>query len=176
VPAYVAFLRAINLGRTRKVPMASLREWLAEAGFTGVETYIQTGNVLVTTGMRSREKVEARLEELLAARTGFEVPTVAFTPSELTRLYAATQAVDVTAARRYLTLLKREPDPETAATLDAWRAPGEGAKVLGRAVFWWIDHPNAAARLSNAVVEKRLGVATTRDLKVMATLAERWGR
>jgi endo-1,4-beta-mannosidase len=31
------------------------------------------------------------------------------------------------------------------------------------------------AKLNNARVEKLLGVATTRDLKVITTLAERWG-
>jgi hypothetical protein len=32
-----------------------------------------------------------------------------------------------------------------------------------------------SARINNARVEKLLGVATTRDLKVVTTLAERWG-
>jgi uncharacterized protein (DUF1697 family) len=175
VPTYVAFLRAINLGRNRKVAMADLRAWLAEAGFAGVETHIQTGNVRLTTPMRSRARVEAALERLLAERAGFEVPTIAFAPSELAAVHARTVALGVTAQRRYLTLLKDDPPEDLAAEIDAWSAPGEGAKVVGRAVHWWLDHPTQAARLSNARVERRLGVATTRDLKVVDTLVSRWG-
>ena len=43
---YIALLRAINVGTGRKVPMADLRALLADAGATGVETYIQSGNVV----------------------------------------------------------------------------------------------------------------------------------
>ncbi|MGH3370169.1 MAG: DUF1697 domain-containing protein, partial [Nocardioidaceae bacterium] len=55
---FIAFLRAVNLGRTRKVPMAQARDWLGSAGLADVETYIQTGNVRFTTSLRSRSKAE----------------------------------------------------------------------------------------------------------------------
>ena len=35
MPSYVAFLRAINIGK-RQVRMAEARAWLTEAGFTDV--------------------------------------------------------------------------------------------------------------------------------------------
>ena len=70
---HVALLRAVNVGK-RQVRMAQLREWLEEAGFTGVETYIQTGNVLVETPESLATAVRAALEEVLRERTGFEVP------------------------------------------------------------------------------------------------------
>ena len=172
---HLAFLRAINLGKNRRVPMARLKEVLAEAGFTGVETHLATGNVRVGSSKRSAAAVEREVERVLVDAFGFEVPAIVLSPVELRRLYDDATALDVAAQRRYLTLLKDEPSGEAVAELDAWSAPGEGAKVLGRAVYWWIDHPNAAAKLSNARVERQLGTATTRDLKVIATLAERWG-
>ena len=55
------------------------------AGFTDVVTYINTGNVRVTTPMRSRAKVEAALEKAFEAEAGFDVPTIVLTPKELTR-------------------------------------------------------------------------------------------
>lgn len=175
MPQHIAFLRAINLGKVRKVPMAELRAWLAAAGFTDVETHIQTGNVRLGTPMRSRAKVETEVERVLAERAGFEVPTVVLSPRELAELYAAAEGLGVTAQRRYVSFLKDEPGPEAQAVIDAWDAPGEGARVLGRAVYWWIDHPTRAARFSNARVERHIGTATTRDLKVVSALAERWG-
>src|SRR4051794_20858140 len=45
MPTYVAFLRAINLGATRKFPKDAIRAATEAAGGSGVETYINTGNV-----------------------------------------------------------------------------------------------------------------------------------
>jgi uncharacterized protein (DUF1697 family) len=175
MPRSLAFLRAINLGRNRRFPMAEVKACLAAAGFTDVETHLATGNVRLTTGMRSRRLLEAELERVFEAHTGFAVPTVVLQPTELTRLYDEAVALDVTAARRYVSLLKDAPTPEVAALIDGWDAPGEGARVLGRAIYWWIDHPSRNATFSNARAERHLGTATTRDLKVIAKLVEKWG-
>lgn len=174
---FIAFLRAINLGRNRKVPMADLRVWLMDAGMADVETYIQTGNIRFTTALRSRVKLETEIETVLAERCGFDVPTFALTPTELTEVYDAAGAVEPAApdARRYVTFLKREPSPDLVPEIDSWDIAGERAKVIGRAVHWTVPGPSQAARLSNARLEKQLGLATTRDLKVVRTLAERWG-
>jgi uncharacterized protein (DUF1697 family) len=175
---FIAFLRAVNLGRTRKVPMAEARGWLGDAGFGDVETYIQTGNVRLTTSLRSRAKVEQLVERVLADACGFDVPTMAFTPQELRGVYDQARGLEAPAhheLRRYVTFLKEEATPAAAAAIDAWEHDGEAARVAGRAVHWWIASTNQAARLSNARIEKALGPGTTRDLKVVTTLVERWG-
>jgi uncharacterized protein (DUF1697 family) len=41
-----ALLRGINVGGHRPLPMPALREALAAAGYTGVQTYVQSGNVV----------------------------------------------------------------------------------------------------------------------------------
>jgi uncharacterized protein (DUF1697 family) len=173
-PRMVAFLRAINLGKNRRFAMADLKKCLAAAGFPDVETYLATGNVRVGTRLRSRARLEARLEEAFQGCTGFAVPTIVVSPAELREVHDAARALEPAAARRYVTFLKEPLSAEAKAELDAWDAPGEGAKALDRAVVWWLDHPSQAARFSNAKVERH-AVATTRDLKVVATLAERWG-
>jgi uncharacterized protein (DUF1697 family) len=178
VPDYVAFLRAVNLGRTRKVPMAQARVRLGEAGLRDVETYIQTGNVRFSATLRSRSKVERLVEDALAAWCGFDVPAVVLTPAELRQVYVDALTFEppsAEVARRYVTFLKDEPTAETAAPIDGWSHDGEAARVVGRAVHWRLSTPTQQARLSNARIEKVLGVGTTRDLKVVATLAERWG-
>ena len=77
---YVAFLRAINLGTRRRFPKDAIRAAVEAAGMSEVETYINTGNVRVTTPLRSRAKVEAALEKAFRAAAGFDVPTIVFTP------------------------------------------------------------------------------------------------
>ncbi len=88
MPTYVAFLRAINLGATRKFPKADIIAATEAAGGTDVATHINTGNVLLTTSLRSRAKVEAALEAAYEADRGFAVPTIVFTPAELRQIAA----------------------------------------------------------------------------------------
>ncbi len=80
---YVGFLRAINLGPTRKFPRAAIVRAAERAGFAGVETYINTGNLRFDTSRRSRARIEDALERAFAAEAGFDVPTIVFTPTEL---------------------------------------------------------------------------------------------
>jgi uncharacterized protein (DUF1697 family) len=178
VPRYVAFLRAVNVGK-RVYKMADLRACLTESGLDDVETYIQTGNLRFSTPLRSRSKVEHHVEQALAAGCGFDVPTIVLTPEELRGVHADALRLPSPLPgdpRRYVTFLKHEPPAAGAAELDAWDVDGERVRVVGRAVHWWLSKPTQEARLSNARIEKAVGTGTTRDLKVVTTLAERWGR
>lgn len=178
MPGYVAFLRAINLGRTRQLPMAELRACLTQAGFEDVETYIQTGNVRLRSTMRSSDRVAARVEEVLEADRRFAVPTVVLTPAELRQVYDDACSIEPPLTgdvRRYVTFLKQPAPPEAAEEIAGLRADGEAARVIGRAAHVWVRDGYRNARLNNALIERRLGAATTRDLKVVTTLAERWG-
>lgn len=178
MPSYVAFLRAINLGRNRKFPMAELRDCLEAAGFRDVETYIQTGNVRLSTSMRSVDRVATTLEEVFEADRGFAVPTVVLTPSELAQVHRDAHALQLPVqgdVRRYVTFLERPAPADVAEEIAAFEAEGEAARALGRAVHVWVRDGYQNARLGNAAIERRLGPATTRDLKVVTTLAGRWG-
>ena len=175
MPTYIAFLRAINIGKRRFTKDAIVAACEA-AGCTDVETYINTGNVRVTTPLRSRAKVEAALEAAFEAEAGFDVPTIVVTPQELTAI--AAQAEKVGAAhdgRHYVSVLKDPPTASAVKDLDGAGHDGERAVVDGRGVHLLLGHDYHSARLSNAVVEKHLGVATNRNLNVIRTLAEKWG-
>lgn len=174
MPTYIAFLRAINLGARRKFPKDAIREAAEAAGFTDVETYINTGNVRVTSRLRSRGRVEAALEGAFAERAGFEVPTIVLTPAELVAIADEAEGFGHS-GRHYVSLLKEEPSAEAVRQVEERSTAGEVAKVGGRAVHLLLGENYHGARLTNAVVEKTLGVATNRNLTVIRELADRWG-
>ena len=176
MPTHVAFLRAINLGARRKFPKDAIRAAAEQAGFTDVETYINTGNVRVSSRLRSRTRVEQALERAFRDDRGFEVPTIAFTPAELTAIAegAAELAKDHQGAH-FVSLLKHEPTPETVEQIEAAGRGGESARVSGRAVHLLLEYGYQGASLTNATVERLMGVATNRNLTVIRAVAERWG-
>ena len=178
MPTYVAFLRAINLGAKRKVPMAELRACLEDAGYDGVETHIQTGNVRLGTPARSLAKVAEQLEHLLGRRFGFEIPAIVFTPPQLRQVYDDAMSFappGVKGEMRYVSLFKpgEAPTGEDAAAIAAWDAPGEAGVVKGRAVHIWIDGTSQGSRILTAF-QKPLWPGTNRNLKVLAAVTEKW--
>lgn len=170
---YVAFLRAINLGAKRKFPKDAIVAAVEGAGFTEVETYINTGNVRFDTTMRSRAKIEAVLEEAFLADRGFEVPTIVFAPKELKTIAEEAEAFGH-GGRHYVSLLKSAPTAAAIRTIEERSTAEEVARVGGRAVHLLLGENYHEAKLTNAVVEKALGVATNRNLNVIRTLAEKW--
>jgi hypothetical protein len=66
------------------------------------------------------------------------------------------------------------PRGDVADQIARWSEPGESAVVVARAVHVWLDRPTQEARFFGAF-KKALAPGTVRDLKVVATLAERWG-
>lgn len=178
MPSYVAFLRAVNVGK-RQVKMAALRGWLEDAGFTDVETYIQTGNVRVTTPLRSKAKVERELEQLLLDRCGFEVPCIVFTPTELAQVHADAEALerppyaDSEGARRYAVFFKKPPGNAELDQVAAYAAELERIWVVGRVAHVWIAGSMMDAQVF-AKLGKVLDVGTNRSFTVLKALAERW--
>src|SRR5437868_6739570 len=81
----ILLLRGINLGPHRRVPMPELRTALSEAGFADVQTYVQSGNVVLTS-RASPAKVGARAEALIAERFGLDVDVIVRTAEELSEV------------------------------------------------------------------------------------------
>lgn len=176
MPTYVAFLRAINLGARRKFPKDEIVVATEAAGGSDVATHINTGNVLLTTTLRSRARVEAVLEDAYLERTGFEVPTIVFTTAEFAAL--AADARDLTRPdleRHYVYLLKQDPAAGKVAELEA-RSDGTNQVVVrGRAAHVLLGPGYVAGGVDPFQVEKNLGVvATNRNLNVVGTLADKW--
>jgi uncharacterized protein (DUF1697 family) len=170
----VVFLRAINLGKHRRVPMAELVACLGAAGCSDVATHLATGNVRLASTARSRAAVERLVEDACRDRFGIEVPTLAFTPAEVVAVLEQGEGLDVGRARQYVTLLKEPAPPDVARELSAWSEPGEGAMAEGRVVHWWSEHGTQGSRLGNERIEQELGVATTRTLDVVRKVAQKW--
>jgi uncharacterized protein (DUF1697 family) len=173
---FIAFLRAVNVGK-RQVRMADLRAELEANGFTDAETFIASGNLRVTTTMRSAAKVEKELERVMEAWLGFDVPTMVRTPKQLVAAYDAGSDLKSPvpgSPRHYLSFLKDAPPASAAKELESWDEPKERAQVVGREVHLWLgsDRP----KLTNATMEKILGtLGTARDWKTVTKLAATWG-
>jgi uncharacterized protein (DUF1697 family) len=84
---YVALLRAVNVGGTGKLPMATLVQMCEACGFEQARTYIASGNAVFSSRLRER-KVKSLLEESLAAYAGKPVGVLIRNAEEMTAVLA----------------------------------------------------------------------------------------
>ena len=174
MPRQIVLLRGINLGPRNRIAMPELREALADAGFEDVQTYLQSGNVVLSSGA-SPQQVARKCERQIADRFGLDISVVVRTRAELAKVVKRNPLGKVaTNPKRYqVSFLAGKLDPEVARKLEALAAPSERFVVDGREIYAW--HPSGVARskLWAALAGRGLGVtATARNWTTVTKLLE----
>ena len=89
MPRYVALLRSVNVAGHGRIAMNELRASFDALGYTDVTTYIQTGNVLFSTGSKSETGVASAIEQRLAEDFGDSPAVLLRSVPELLRVGTA---------------------------------------------------------------------------------------
>jgi len=109
---YVAFLRAVNVGGTGKLPMAELKAMCESVGFEQVKTYIASGNVVFISS-KSAKAVKSALEKELLGYAGKEVGVIVRTAAELKKVLSANPFSDEKPNFTVALLLDTKPPSNT---------------------------------------------------------------
>jgi len=171
---YVALLRGINVSGHNIIKMADLRAMFESMGISPVQTYIQSGNVLFRSD-DGPDELSVRITARIAETFGLQVPVVLRTKEELERvLRDCPYPTDGLAPGEsvYVALLADVPALEAAERLLAYRDETDELRLSGREVYILYRRSAHQSKLTNAWIEKRLGVAaTTRNWQTTSKLA-----
>jgi uncharacterized protein (DUF1697 family) len=173
--SFVALLRGINVGGRNKVPMAALRDLCAKLGWSEVQTYIQSGNLVFHASGTSAE-LEAVLEKALEKHFGFA-------PAVIVRSAAAWKACveanpfpedSAKEPNRVLAgLSKRRPDKGSARALQERAGAGERVMLAGGTLWFHYPAGVGTSKLSPALIDRLAGSpVTARNWRTMLKLQE----
>ena len=112
--AFVALLRAVNVGGTGKLPMSELKAMCEAAGFARVRTYIASGNVVFESRL-TEAGVKAELERRLADYAGKPVGVAVRTAAEMAEVRDANPFPEAPANRTGAIFLDQPPPKDAAA-------------------------------------------------------------
>jgi uncharacterized protein (DUF1697 family) len=159
---HVVLLRGVNLGSRNRIAMPALRSALEEAGFGDVKTYVQSGNVVLTSRAKA-ETVQRKIEKVLEESFGLEIPVVVRSSAELAAVVRRNPLRRVaTDPRRYqVTFLSAKLSAEVARELEELAAPEERVAIAGREVYAWHPKTIARSKLWAKLAGKSLGVTAT---------------
>ena len=174
MPVQIVLLRGINIGSRNRIAMPALREALETAGFEDVQTYVQSGNVVLSSKTKP-EQTARKLERLIANEFGLEISVVARTRAELASIVKRDPLGKVAKdPKRYqVSFLSKKLASAAVKKLEKAAAPDERFAVSGCEVFAW--HPGGVARskLWAALAGRDLGVtATSRNWTTVTKLLE----
>jgi len=163
--AFVALLRAVNVGGTGKLPMSDLKEICEALGFGSVRTYIASGNV-VFTARKQEAAIKRALEQRLEAYAGKSVGVLVRTADEMARVLADNPFPDAASNRTVAVFLDHAPPADTIAAVRGRKDEQIG---LGRREIY-IHYGEGMAKSKLVVPAAKTG--TARNINTVATLAK----
>lgn len=164
MPAFVALLRAVNLGPTNKISMADLKALAEGAGLSNPRTLLQSGNLVFEAKSKTTVVLEKLLEGALVKEAGLKTPVVVRSAAEWrAALDENPFPKEAKNDPSYLLLMPLKAKPEKSAVAELVKViPGREQVKLGRQQLYLV-YPDGIgeSKLTAALIEKKLGVSGT---------------
>lgn len=160
---HILLLRGINVGGNNMIGMAPLRAALETAGFTGVKTYLQSGNAVVTASTASPAKVAREVETLIEKEFGLSIKVVVRSRRQIEAIVANDPFPGIADVPKwyFVNFCDPAPDPAKLAHLDPAAFEPERFALDGDTLYVW--HPGGlqGSPLEKAIAKAKLGVTVT---------------
>jgi uncharacterized protein (DUF1697 family) len=177
MPRYFAFLRAINVGG-HVVRMEELRGLFADLGFSGVETFIASGNVIFQCKSTKTGDLERRIEKHLASNLGYPVATFLRNDAELAAIGACRpfeEAAIRSAGAFCIGFLAQPLEAAARETLMSLQTDIDAFHWNGRELYWLCRKKQSESTITNAFLERKLKIPFTfRSTTTVAKLSAKY--
>ena len=168
---YVVLFRGINVGGNHMLPMKELKVVLEQNGCQSVQTYIQSGNVILNSSL-SDVQLAKRLSAAVSKSHGFEPRVMILTRTELERAAAANPfpSAGENPKSVHVFFLDGVPKKPDLKSLEALRIKGEEFALKGKVFYLHTPDGFGPSKLLTRI-EKHLGVqGTARNWRTVTTL------
>ena len=174
---YIVFLKGINVGGHKKIPMSALRTILESVDFNKVRTYIQSGNVILTSDLHDRYAIEKKVKHAIETQFGYEVSVLAMTRPELQSIFDRCPFSDEERKKTYFMLLHETPSQNMINSASEKVYEGETYLIIQNCIYYYSEKGFGKSKFNTNLFERRLNTfATARNyntiLKLLSLSAE----
>ncbi|MBL1084290.1 DUF1697 domain-containing protein [Streptomyces actinomycinicus] len=174
---YAALLRGINVGGSRKLPMAELRTLMAGLGHTGVRTHLQSGQAVFAAAHGDEETLAAELARAIEEDFGFSVDVLVRDHAYLKSVAEACPfpAADLEPRQLHVTYFSAPVTPDRFAEIDQDAHLPEEFRLGDRCLYLYAPDGLGRSKLAEALARPRITrglVATSRNWNTVLKLAE----
>ncbi|MFF4396360.1 DUF1697 domain-containing protein [Streptomyces sp. NPDC001480] len=174
---YAALLRGINVGGSKKLPMADLRELMTGLGHEGVRTHLQSGQAVFTSGHGDEESLADELTRAIERQFGFSVDVIVRTHAYLKAVAEACPfpAADLEAKQLHITYFSAAVTAERFAEIDRAAHLPEEFRLGDRSLYLYAPDGLGRSKLAEALSRPRLTkglIATSRNWNTVVKLVD----
>ncbi|MYB49156.1 MAG: DUF1697 domain-containing protein [Dehalococcoidia bacterium] len=169
---YVVLLRGVMPYGRNKVPMATLRAILSEAGLRDVQTYIQTGNVIARSELK-RAEIETLVHDAIRERIGANISAIARTAEQFKVIFEKNPFANVDNTRVYFSLFRKCPSREQRENFLLTDFSPDTVQLIDDTLYTLYNTEHSDSKFTNNFFEKQLKViSTSRNFNTMSKLVE----
>ncbi|WP_329597019.1 DUF1697 domain-containing protein [Streptomyces pseudovenezuelae] len=177
---YAALLRGINVGGSRKVPMADLRTLMEGLGHDGVRSYLQSGQAVFTADHGDEESLAAELAAAIEKRFGFPVDVIVRDHAYLKAIVddCPFPAAELEGRQLHVTYFSTPVDAARFAEIDRAAHLPEEFRLGDRALYLYVPDGLGRSKLAEYLSRPRLNkgvIATSRNWNTVVKLVEMTG-
>ncbi|WP_146516139.1 DUF1697 domain-containing protein [Rubripirellula amarantea] len=169
---WIALFRGINVGGKNKMPMTKLKATLESAGLKDVRTYIQSGNVVFESSLKSKKSLATRILDPVESEFGFRPPLMLLTNAELKEAMRVSpfQVAETEGKTLHFFFMDEDPKSPDLASIAELAVESESHALVG-SVFYLCAPAGIGRSKLAAAAERKLGVpATARNFNTVSEL------
>jgi uncharacterized protein (DUF1697 family) len=178
MPRYIAFLRGINVGGGHIVKMQELRRLFESYGFSGVESVIQSGNVIFESSETKSREMERMIEDRLERELGYRVATFLRTAPELAAIARHRPfgpAENAAGATLYVVFLRGKPSDELEKALRLLNTDNDKLEIGKREIYWLRRMRLKESTSFGALLARTVGADTSvRNMTTIRKIADKY--
>jgi uncharacterized protein (DUF1697 family) len=161
-------LRAVNLAGNNKISMAALKGLLQRNGYEDVATYLQSGNVVASGDVKSKD-----VEKLIEAEFGHRIDVLTRSHAELEKIVAGNPFPEHAGEGSRLAVGFCDKAPSHNIDKNAY--PPDEIIVKGKDVYLWFPDGMGRSKLGLGFAKKLGVISTVRNWNSVLKLAELTG-
>jgi len=170
---YISLLRGINVSGQKKIRMADLKSLYESLSLEGIQTYVQSGNVVFNSTEQDTTKLRKAIEAGIEKAYGFSVPVLVHTTDDFRRIIESHPFAGEEPVRVLVTFLYEHPEGSKWNDLNHYKDKVDEFALGEQEIFLFCPGGYGKSKLSNSFFENKLRViATTRNWKTVNALYE----
>lgn len=170
---YIVLLRGINVSGKNIIKMATLKDVLIENGFKNVTTYIQSGNIILSSDLE-KDVIATKVQQLIYNHFQLQIAVFCLNLQEMeTALQNNPFTDNIESNKLFFTFLNEEPAVDLLADLEKIDFATDQFKVIDKVLYFYLPNGMSNSKLNNNFFEKKLKVtATGRNLNTLHKLID----